>query len=287
MCYFSDPDQQRSGKLRFNDEEVRRIANEFFPRAFQLYIGAAAEPTMYKNYPDIIRLAKEYKVPFVSLVSNGQLIQESHLEKFLKYGLDEITLSTHGVKRETYEHMMPGSSYDRFLQLLEAVDSIKTQRGSADPKIRINFTVNPDNLDELRDFFDVYGHVGVSTLQIRPIIDFGNVEYQKKDLTPYLRTYNSVLDDIEAECVARNVRLLCNRLDPTYSEPNVYAPVYAEGIIRVIEPGSVWNPDYDVMSESYRSYSQRSGFRKRMLDYATRRRPIPVKNTPLVSSEVV
>ena len=287
MCYYSDPVQREHLKGRFSREEIEKIAREFFPRALQLYIGCSSEPTMYKGFTDIVRIAKEHKVPFVSFTSNGQLINETHLREFLDHGLDEITLSVHGVQTETYETLMPGASHDRFLRLLRAIDGIKKHRGTAFPKIRLNYTANPDNLSELRDFFDVYGDVDISTIQIRPIIDLGDVQYKRKDLTPFFDLYDKALDVLDAECRNRNIRLMCNRLNPTYSEENIYAPVYAEGVARFIRPGMVWEPDFDVMKDTYRAYSRRSGFRKKMLDYATGLRRIPIGKTPLASSEVV
>ena len=79
--------------------EIERIAEVFFPWAVQLYVGCGTEPTTYKGFVDIIALGKKYKVPMVGLVTNGQLLTAEHLEKLVDLGLDELTLSTHGVER--------------------------------------------------------------------------------------------------------------------------------------------------------------------------------------------
>lgn len=109
----------------------------------------------------------------IGLVTNGQLLTKEHLSQFMEWGPDELTLSTHGVERDTYERMMRRASYDKFLEVLEQIATTKKQRGSTLPELRLNYTVNPDNLSELDRFFEVYGKYQVQTLQIRPIADLG------------------------------------------------------------------------------------------------------------------
>jgi GTP 3',8-cyclase len=72
------------------------------------------EPTVYKDFPTLVKLASTYRVPFISMVSNGQLITEAHLDQLIDYELKELTLSTHGVRKGTYERLMVNASYDKF-----------------------------------------------------------------------------------------------------------------------------------------------------------------------------
>ena len=236
MCYFSDPQWVRDNRGKFSQEEIEKIAREFFPRALQLYIGCSMEPTVYKDFPSIVKMASTYRVPFTSMTSNGQLITETHLNQLIDYGLKELTLSTHGVRKETYERLMVNASYDKFLTLLSSLKRLKQSKGSSTPRLRLNYTVNPDNLAELPNFFDVFGEFGVDTLQVRPIIDLGDVAYRNKDMTPFLARYNEILESLAKECSRNGTRLLFNRSDPTYATPNSYAPVYTEGVVRFVRP---------------------------------------------------
>src|SRR3972149_10344088 len=99
MCYFSDEEFRRQNRGIFTAEEISRIAKLFFPKSLQLVIGCGTEPTLYKNFPDIVSLAKSYRIPLVSLTSNGQLLTEAHLRSLISMKLDEITLSVHGVQK--------------------------------------------------------------------------------------------------------------------------------------------------------------------------------------------
>jgi MoaA/NifB/PqqE/SkfB family radical SAM enzyme len=64
MCYFSNDDYRKNTKGIFKEEEIERIAGMLFPLSVQVVFGCGTEPTLYKNFPDLVRLAKRYKVPF-------------------------------------------------------------------------------------------------------------------------------------------------------------------------------------------------------------------------------
>ena len=271
MCHFSDGEWlQEHPVKRFSDSEIRRLADMFFPHAMQLHIGGSMEPTVYKNYPSLVTLGKRYKVPFIGLTSNGQLLTPESIRLVIEAGLDEITLSTHGVKRETYEKMMRGASFETFHDVLRTIGELKRQYGERRPAIRINYTVNPDNLTELHDFFDLYGDYGITTLQVRPMIDLGNTAYGHKNLQKYANEYTEVVDFLISECRRRGIFLLVNKRDPGYMQNNKFAVVYDKAVFRHISPGAVWKNDFDFRSETYREHASRIGYRRELLKYILR-----------------
>lgn len=288
MCYFSDEEwrKEHAGK-RFTKEEIDRIASQFFPQALQLYIGCAMEPTTYKGFESIVALAKRYRVPYVSLISNGQLLKKQNFEKLIMHGLDEITLSVHGVKKETYEQLMVNASYDRFIEMLGMLNEVKAQQNTEKPRLRLNYTVNSDNLEELSRFYEVYGRFGVSILQIRPMIDLGTDVCRDKKLHKVVEQYRDIMGYLKNESKNRNVTLLYNDLDPTYVKENTYAPAYTIGTMRYIGPERVWEEDYDWRNIDYEAYSKQSGFRRKLLRYAMGIEPIPEEKTALASSQIL
>ena len=92
-------------------------------------------------------------------------------------GLDEITLSTHGIRKETYEHLMTNGKYDLFLQLLDNLKEVKKQY--PDFRIRINYTMNEDNTEELKDFWKVFGDIplNLSLIHISEPTRLGMISY--------------------------------------------------------------------------------------------------------------
>jgi MoaA/NifB/PqqE/SkfB family radical SAM enzyme len=287
MCYFSNESWlAKQREMRFTWPEVERIASEFFPRALQVHIGCGREPTVYKGFEDIVALAKRHGVGFVSLVSNGQLLGRPQIEKLVDFGLDEITLSVHGVEARTYEHLMRGASHARLLEVLETLMEVRGERGALVPRLRLNYTVNRDNLDELARWYDVYGEFDVAVLQLRPMIDFGTETCANARLDGVLDEYRKVVEVLKRESAARGVTLLYNDADPTYRMENTFAPAYAIGSLRHVTPTSVWEAGYDWRNVGYRDYARRSGFRRRLLAYALGARQVPAHKTALGSSQV-
>jgi MoaA/NifB/PqqE/SkfB family radical SAM enzyme len=288
MCFFSN-DKWREANTggRFTDEEIDVLAKEFFPRAISLYIGAAAEVTMYKKFIDIVQKGKQHGVPFVSLTSNGQLITGEHIRAMARFGLDELTLSTHGVRAETYERLMKNASHAKFMRLLDMVDEVRQGSRSRAFSLRLNYTLNPDNAEELHDFFNVYGKFAIDTIQVRPMSDFGDTAYKHVSVLEFMPKYQNAVAALKQECKRRGIHLLYNDNDPAFLKDNELSPVYTEGVLRIVRPGNVWSADYDWRIESYAAYAARSGFRRKMLDYATGRKLIELRPNGKVSSQVL
>jgi molybdenum cofactor biosynthesis enzyme MoaA len=98
MCYFSDEEKRKTLKGKLNDADIEKIAQALFHRALKIQIGCGAEPTCSNSIPLLISLAKKYKAPYISLTTNGTLLTEESIREYISGGLNEITLSMHGVK---------------------------------------------------------------------------------------------------------------------------------------------------------------------------------------------
>jgi len=88
MCYFTDADYVKTLKGQFKDEELDQVAKAIFNRALKLQIGCGTEPTLYKNLVKIVELGKLYKVPYISITTNANLLDEEKIEALLKAGLN-------------------------------------------------------------------------------------------------------------------------------------------------------------------------------------------------------
>ena len=106
MCYFTDSDYVKTLKGQFKEDDLELIAERIFKRALKLQIGCGTEPTLYKGLAKIVALGKRYKVPYISITTNANLLDEEKIETLLKAGLDEFTISLHGVHKKSYEAFM-------------------------------------------------------------------------------------------------------------------------------------------------------------------------------------
>jgi molybdenum cofactor biosynthesis enzyme MoaA len=289
MCYFSDDDwlKNNSGK-RLTEEEVERLAEMFFPSALQVHVGCSAEPTMNKNFVNHVRLAKKkFKVPFVGMVTNGQLLTKEKIEELIDVGLDEITLSAHGVTKPTFEKLMQRASFERFHETLKMLDDAKKAKGVDYPKLRINYTVNPDNLDELAEFFNVFGKYNIHTLQVRPIVDLGDTDFKNKNFHPHLVRYNKAIEVLARKAKENKIIVLANTIDPEYSQENPESIFYETAIQRYLGPSRVWKTSFDWRHISYNNFKKSEGYRWELLKIVFRGSKQLQRASPFASSELL
>lgn len=261
MCYFTDKDYVKKLKGIFPADEIEYLGKSFFQRALKLQIGCGTEPTLYKELTEVIKTAAKYKVPYVSLTTNANLLKKETLEEWFENGLSEITVSLHGVKKETYETMMGKGKFEKFMQSLQIITELKQKYSVA---LRINYTFNEDNFDELSEFFDIFDDIEIDILQIRPIKKLGNTAYQNFNLDKVIPKYDAVHQILLEESIQRKVKLLAhspkqleNRLSMD-SVINKYVYCY-------ISPTSLFRPDFNWGKESYNDYAKKTRLPKQLL----------------------
>lgn len=269
MCYFSDPRwYEENAGPRFSPQTLERVADIFFPEALQAHIGCGAEPTMWKGYPEIVRLAKQRGVPFVGLVTNGMLLTPEAVNALADYGLDEVTVSVHGIEPGVYERLMKGASWDRLHGGLRLLAEARRRTGGAGLALRLNYTVNNDNVGGLGDLLTVFGQYAPKTIQVRPISDLGDTAYSDKNLSRSLAAYDEGIERLRRECAAAGVRLLANIHDPLHRNDNRRATVYEHAVLRYLSPRRIWRADFDLENEAYDAFKRRIGFRRSLLRWA-------------------
>lgn len=256
MCYFSDDEKRKTMRGSFSYEEIETIAQGLFHRALKLQIGCGAEPTLHKDLIRIIALGKQYKVPYISLTTNGNLLSREQLMEAAKNGLDELTLSAHGFTRTTYEYLMTNGKFELFQRLLTDVAEVKKTYPNF--KLRINYTINNDNLDELVHIWDVVGNE-LDILQLRPIQKIGDSAYQDFDLTRIYAQYDSLIRPVIEECHRRNITCLVpDKQNITVLEESKNTDNSIEKLTYCyISPQGCWKEDYNFETDNFERYSAR------------------------------
>lgn len=206
MCYFTDPEALKKLKGIFKKEELEVVAKTIFKNTLKLQIGCGAEPTLFKHNLEIIQLAKKYKIPYLSMVTNGNLLTKETINSFATNGLNEFILSMHGVKKESYESFMDKGSYDKFHEILNFIDTEKNSNPNL--QLRINYTFNKDNFLELKDFFECFGKYNINTIQLRPIDKIGNTAYNSYDLSSIESEYNNVVSNLLIESKNKGINFI-------------------------------------------------------------------------------
>lgn len=258
MCYFSDSEKRKQLHGIADSQFVEATAKAMFNRALKLQIGCGAEPTLYKSLPQIVALGKSHKVPYISITTNGQLLSRELLRKLINNGLNEVTLSLHGITKETYEHFMTGAKFERFKELL--TDLKEAKQDFPHFKIRINYVMNHDNTAQLAQFWDLIGETPVDVLQIRPIQHIGESEYTNFDLTHTLSLYDTVITPLIQKGREKGTTIIApdkhNILNVDENEPEFNALI-EELTYYYVSPQSCNKPTFDMTNDTFKSYHSR------------------------------
>jgi len=191
MCYFSNDVERQSLGGRFSDDDIEAIDRAMFHRVIKLQIGCGAEPTVYPKLPELVQRARHRGIPFISVTTNGNLLTAEKMQQLVEAGLSELTISAHGMTKATYEHLMQRASFDRFLALIDILRDVR--HSHPDFRIRLNYTVNEDNIDELPLLCRLFADVVPDVVQIRPIQRLGQTDYDNFSLTRIKERYDDCI----------------------------------------------------------------------------------------------
>lgn len=262
MCYFSNSERRSKLSGLFAQEDLPRLAEVIFNQTLKLQIGCGAEPSLYKYNLEIIQLAKRYKVPYISFTTNANLLSEEEIPVLISAGLNEFTISLHGVLKSTYEGMMVGASYERFLSVMSAISEAK--RSFKDFKLRVNYTVNDYNIDELESFFSVFKSIDIDILQVRPIQDIGGEIKSIENEAVFNEKFNRITMLLKEQCAERSITYIApSHLSNEESKVNVSSSV-TESVYCYISPKSFWFDDWEWRQETFREYSKRVKYSKQL-----------------------
>ena len=258
MCYFTDEEYVKKLKGQFNEEEIDRVAKTIFNRALKLQVGCGTEPTLYKKLPELIALGKKYNVPYISLTTNANLLTEEKIEALLKAGLNEFTISLHGVTKESYENFMGKADYEKFHAAFNAFKKLKQFYNF---KVRINYTFNKDNFHELEEFFNHFDGKSFDILQIRPIQKIGNTEYNDFDISSLEEDYTRIIKVITDNCKTNNITLLAPNSISKLSNNNEASFIF-DYTFCYVSPTSFWKEGFNWKEESFNEFSKKIGWSK-------------------------
>lgn len=262
MCYFSDDEYVRNNaKGIFSLEDLDIIAQVNFKNALKLQIGCGTEPTLFKHNKKLIEIAKNYKVPYISMVTNGNLLSKKDISEFSDAGLNEFIISMHGVTKTTYENFMSKANYEKFHEVLGYISNEK--KTNSNLLLRINYTFNEDNFFELRHFFELFGHYSIDIIQLRPIDKIGETTYNNFSLKNIETKYADFLNFLNYESKKRGITLLSpesisrdetksliinSKNNSSYLKPYTYC---------YISPNFFWKDDFDWKNETFYNWKKK------------------------------
>lgn len=179
-------------------EEIVHDLKHAFNEGVREVDFSGGEPTVHKDLPELISMAKEIGMERICIISNGwRLAEKKYFESLKQAGLDEVLFSVHGPDEESHDTLTatPGS----FARILEAM-AIAKQLGVA---IRTNSVVNRINVKKLQQLGELIAGFNPDQVNFITINDWcyakniiGNLMVSYGEMKPHLQQACTYLDPL-------------------------------------------------------------------------------------------
>ncbi|MCB2156533.1 radical SAM protein [bacterium] len=175
MCFFGAFPQLPKREV-WTLEQYSKLAREAFPRTQTLTLSCATEPLLNPKIAEFVQIAKDHGVPQISMVTNGQMLNEARIEALVRGGLTTLMVSMDGAKPETYEAIRVGGNYKRLVENLRTLAKVKERLGSSTPNVTFNYVLMRSNLDEVEEFIDLAVDLGGVAVDFRHIVPYDEAD---------------------------------------------------------------------------------------------------------------
>jgi MoaA/NifB/PqqE/SkfB family radical SAM enzyme len=207
MCFFSKEGYKENFIGPMDIDLFNKIAKDIFPRTRMLFMGCGAEPLMSPQFAEYAESIRAYSIPFVCLVTNGQLINEKIGSSVIHNSFNQVIVSVDGARKETYESIRAGANFEKLISNLRLLNDLKKEYKSRRPDLRINYVAMRRNIDEIEKLIDISSELNVSTIRVRSLGDWGGaIDYRNEILPPEM--YASAVERAANYAKRKNIEVL-------------------------------------------------------------------------------
>ena len=178
------------------------------------FVGAYAEPLLNKEIFSLVSYAHS-QGSFTAITTNALALSEKFSEKLLEAGLDMLSISLHGATREIAEAVMKGSQFDRIINNIRALQSLKRIKGLTRPEIYFNYVGMRINIHELPDFIALAADLGVRFVNLFHLLDGDSAVDKSENLSNHPRLLQEAVARARGQASIRGVSLF---VSPAYED---------------------------------------------------------------------
>ena len=113
MCHSAADEFRSVPRMEMDLELFHRVAAQVFPLCEKLFLSAAFEPLLARDFPRMLECTGSHRIPFTCYITNGTLLTEEIVEQTIAAGINEVVVSLDGTTAETYESIRRGARLAR------------------------------------------------------------------------------------------------------------------------------------------------------------------------------
>ena len=149
-----------------NEKMIEEVRQHGQGRTQYIRYASNGEPLVHPNGYDMIQSAVDHSGVFVTLTTNGKIMNEKRTQRLLESGVHLIDISIDAFKPETYAKIrVKGNlavTQENVLRLLRWVRESKVKT-----KVVVSFVEQPQNTEEAADFESYWKDKGVDFVVMR------------------------------------------------------------------------------------------------------------------------
>ena len=152
MCYT---DHHKAAKHAQSMDDIRRMFRELVQAGgYCLQLGMGSEILLYKNIPEVLRVAREEGVLDVWMFTNGILLNQKIIDALIEFRVARLNISLDGATRETYKAIRGQDKLGQIERNINLLLETKAKRGSKLPILRLTYVVQNENVHECEMFLE-------------------------------------------------------------------------------------------------------------------------------------
>lgn len=171
-CYIESDRQQKSKRRQLSVSDFKHIIDELEKRNCIELFFTGGEALLYPGFEEIYIYAKRKGI-LVSVLTNGSLIDDSHIRLWLKYPPELISITLYGATEASYLNVT--CNKNGFNNVLRAIDKLQKNKIPFEIKC-IGMEQNKNDVLKIREISRTLGHRNTTLAwDIRPMND-GNAK---------------------------------------------------------------------------------------------------------------
>lgn len=144
----------------------KKIISENYKTLIYLNLYFQGEPFLNGELFKMISFAKEKQV-FTEISTNGHFLDKENCKKIIGSGLDSIIVSLDGLDKETYEKYRSGGNFEKVIEGIANLVSLKNEMKIKKPFIKLQFLVFKHNEHQIAGLKEMGKKLKVDKLIIK------------------------------------------------------------------------------------------------------------------------
>lgn len=155
-----------NGMMPFDD--FTRIINEIGKWLYKVRFYSWGEPLLHKDIYNMISYSSKNNIG-TEMSTNFYNFSAQNVDNLMDSGLENLIISLDGATKSTYAKYRQGGEFDKIIDNIQTVMSMKKVKKSQFPHVEIQFLVMKNNEHEIEDIKKLANKLGVDRLRIFPI----------------------------------------------------------------------------------------------------------------------